>query len=114
MKFQRERFGLEDTFLSIPAISITISDDSHSAQVLCVDENDIWFEVSDGTGLATTEKISAREAVSLERFLLQDGGDGIYQWQKWLDEDVFDLMDFTMIYANNLEEAISQFKSLNP
>ncbi len=114
LKFQMERFGLENTFLSIPAISVTISDDSHSAQVLCVDENDIWFEVSDGAGLATTEKISAREAVRLKRFLLQDGGDGIYQWQEGLDEDVFDPMDFTLIYANNIEEAVEQFRAIKP
>ncbi len=114
LKFQRERFGLEDTFLSIPAISITISNESHSAQVLCIDEDDIWFEVADGTGLATTEKISAREAVHLERFLLQNGGDGICQWQKGLDEDVFDPMDFTLVYANNLAEAVEQFKTMNP
>jgi hypothetical protein len=114
LKFQRERFGLKDTFLSIPAIFVSISNENHSPLMLCVDENDIWFEVGDGTGLATTEKMSARESVRLKRFLLQDGGDNIYQWQDGLDDDTFDPMDFTLIYANNLEEAINQFKSLNP
>ena len=114
LKFQRERFGLEDTFLSIPAIFVNISNESHSAIMVCIDENNIWLEVGDGTGLATTEKMSAREAVRLERFLLQDGGDSIYQWQDGLDDDIFDPMDFTLIYANNPKEAINQFKSLNP
>lgn len=112
LKFQRERFGLEDTFLSIPSTFVGISNESHSALMLCVDENDIWFEVGDGAGHATTEKVSANEAMKFERFLLQDGGDNIYQWQDGLDDDTFDPMDFTLIYARNLEEAINQFKSL--
>jgi hypothetical protein len=70
------------------------------------------FVVTDDNGTIRETESVPFEALDRERFLLQDGGDGIYQWQDGLDDGVFDPDDFTVVYADSLEEAVEQFKAI--
>lgn len=76
-----------------------------------------YFEVDDENCVSAQTELIDFQAFKLQRFLLQEGdgseGDMVWSWEEGLDDEIRDPMDFTLIYANNLEEAVQQFKSLN-
>lgn len=101
--------------ITLLATDCQSSNPFHKILSVSVTRDGMSFEIEDETtrGLATTEDIPVYETFSSERFLLQDGGDGIYQWNEGLDDDVFDPMDFTLVIANSIEEAIEHFKLIS-
>lgn len=68
------------------------------------------LELSDADGYTYESEWLTFEALEKTRFLLQDNGDDIYEWEAGLDDGVFDPEDFQAIYADNLEEAKEMFR----